>query len=556
MNFKFLVMNHKFFNNTIIALSAGVLLLVSSCTKKIDDAYINPNAATKEPVETLLAPVIDGFSAYYTANGSGYGLQNDGILLGRYIQYWGSQTAGENYGEMGGTMSSDNTGSIWATVYFGQGQNVNKIIQWGTEDQKWDYVGVAWAIRAWGWLTLTNEYGDAILKDAFNQSLVQFHYDTQDLFYDSCRTICFRALDFLSRTGGKVSQQNLAIGDAYFYNGDVNKWKKFVYGILARSYNDLTNKAIYTTNHYADSAIKYASLAMLSNVDNATSKFQGGPSSPPNSYYGPYRGNMGTIRQGQYIADLMSGLNPGAFTGVFDPRTPYMLRENGNGTYKGFTVWLGSGGLASTDYPQNYWGNATATSTTAPSVNNSRYIFQDTAQYPIMTASEMQFILAESYMRKGDQASALTAYINGISLNFDMLTSLYPQNIPAAKVITPVAKTAYLANPAVVPAVGSLTLTHIMLQKYIALYGWGVHETWTDMRRFHYQDADQATGAQVYANFAPPAGQYRIPTNNNNLVYRCRPRYNSEYLYDVPELTRIGAENQDYNTYECWFSQQ
>ncbi|HMI60495.1 MAG TPA: SusD/RagB family nutrient-binding outer membrane lipoprotein, partial [Puia sp.] len=213
-------------------------------------------------------------------------------------------------------------------------------------------------------------------------------------------------------------------------------------------------------------------------------------------------------------------------------------------------------GLGSTDYPQNFWGNATATATTAPSVNNSRYIFQDTAQYPIMTASEMQFILAESYLRKGNQASALNAYTNGISLNIDMLTNLYPQNVLPAAVITPASKAAYLANPAVVPAVGGLTLTHIMLQKYIALYGWGVNETWTDMRRFHYIDPDPATGAQVYANLSVPTGSYLYPTNGGKFVYRCKPRYNSEYLYDVPELTRIGAENVDYNTYECWFSQK
>lgn len=550
-------MRYKFLTNTVVAVGAGVMLLISSCTKKIDDAYANPNANVVEPIETLLAPVIDGFSAYYTANGSGYGLMNDGLLLGRYIQYWGSQTAGELYGEMGGVVgASDNTGSIWATVYYGQGQNVNKIIEWGIEQKKWDYVGVAWAIRAWGWLTLTNQYSDAPLQQAFNTSLSQFNYDTQQLFYDSARAICFRALDFLNRTGDSVSQANLAKGDFYFYGGDVNKWKKFVYGILARSYNDLTNKAIYTSDSYADSAIKYASLAMTSNDDNATCKFQGGTTSPVNSYYGPYRGNVGTIRQGQYIADLMSGVNPGAFTGVFDPRTPYMLRENGNGAYKGFTPWLGTSSLSSTDYPQNFWGNATATSTAAPSVKNGRYIFQDTAQYPIMTASEMQFILAESYLRKGDQASALNAYSNGISLNIDMLTNLYPQNVLPAAVITPTSKAAYLANPAIVPAAGGLTLTHIMLQKYIALYGWGVHETWTDMRRYHYIDVDQTTGAQVYANLSVPTGSYLYPSNGGKLVYRCKPRYNSEYLYDVPELTRIGAENVDYNTYECWFSQK
>lgn len=553
-------MKCKLFNLIIILGLGSVVLMLSSCKKQIDNAYLNPNANVVEPVESILPSVIGSFSAFYSSAGTGYGLQNDGYLLGRYIQYWGYYQASENYSMMGpATPASDNTGSIWAAVYYGQGQNVNRIIEWGSQQQKWDYVGVAWAIRAWGWLQLTNQYNDAILKEAFNTSLQQFHYDSSYLFYDSCRAICFRALNFLNRTDGAVSQANLAIGDAYFYKGDVNKWKKFVYGILARSYNDLTNKTIYSTNGYADSAIKYASLAMSVNADNATCKFAGGTTSGVNNYYGPFRGNIGGIRQSAFIADLMSGNNASAFVNVFDPRTPYMLRENLNGTYKGIVPWLGNAGMSANDYPQNYWGDSLYTSITAPKVNKSRYIFQDSSEYPMMTASEMQLIIAESYFRKGNPASALTAYTNAISLNFDMLTSptqMYSNNIPPAKLITAATKAAYLANPAIVPTPDKLTLTHIMLQKYIALYGWGVHETWTDMRRYHYIDKDPMTGNQVYAGFTLPSGIYMYPTNNGNPVYRCRPRYNSEYLYDVPELTRIGAENADYNTYECWFSQK
>lgn len=545
-------------SRSLFALAAGFLTLFPSCKKTIDDAYLNPNAAVIQPVETLLAPVIDGFAYYYTANGSGYGLQLDGTLLGRYIQYWGITTNADPYGQMGPVIgASDNTGSVWATVYYGQGQNVNKIIEWGSQQKKWDYVGVAWAIRAWGWLALTNQYSDAPLVQAFNTSLSQFKYDTQPMFYDSCRAICFRALTYLNMTGDSVSPANLLKGDYYFFGGDVNKWKKFVYGILARSYNDLTNKTVYTSNHYADSAIKYASLAMSSNADNAMCKFQGGNTSPVNSYYGPYRANLGTYRQGQYIADLLSGNNPQMFTGVLDPRTPYMLRENTNGTYKGFIPWLGTSGLSAGDYPQNFWGDpSSSTSTVAPKVNNSRYIFNDTAEYPLMTASEMQLILAESYLRKNnDQANALAAYTNAIQLNMNMLTTIYPTNIPAAKVMNGASEAAYLSNPKVVPAIGSLTLSHIMLQKYIALYGWGVNETWTDMRRYHYADPDPVTGNQVYANFVVPSGNNIYATNGGKPVYRCKPRYNSEYLYDVPELTRIGAINPDYNTYEMWFSQ-
>jgi hypothetical protein len=256
----------------------------------------------------------------------------------------------------------------------------------------------------------------------------------------------------------------------------------------------------------------------------------------------------------------MSGNNAQAFSGVPDPRRYYMLRENLNGTFKGFTVWQGASGVAANDYPKNFWGHPTPTSTAGPNPptipDSSRYLYQNTSPWPMMTASEIQFIIAEAAYRKGDKTLALSAYTNAISLNFDMITTTYPQNVPTVFAITPANKTAFLANTAVVPATSAgLTLSQIMLQKYIALYGWGVQQTWTDMRKYHYIDIDPATGGQIYAGFTPPPINFLSSTNNGNLVYRCRPRYNSEYLYNIPELTRLGALNLDYNTYKPWFAQ-
>src|SRR5260221_3443604 len=526
----------------------------TSCSKKIDDAYLNPNAPVKVPVETILPGVLGGFTAFNSAAGTNFGLQIDDILLGRYIQYWGSTTTEENYGEMGGTIGSDNTGGIWAAAYYGHGRNVSRIIEWGTEEQKWDFVGVAYAIRAWDSLELTNQYGDAILKEALNVDLVQFHYDTQPEFYDSCRAICFRALSYLNRTGGNVNPANLAQSDAYFNNGDLGKWKKFVYGILARSYIDLSNKANFVNSGYADSAIKYANLSLTTNADNILATVSGANSSNGfNSYFGPTRSNIGTIRQGGYIAKLMTGNNSSAFTGVNDPRTWYMLSEDSNSAFNGVTPWLGvteylNGTAATRSYPKNFWRSSNVTATTGTD-DSARYVYGNRGPWPMMTASEMQFVLAEAAFRKGDKTTALAAYTNAITLDFDMLTTTYSFTIPTARVITPAMKAAYLGNPAIVPATSAgLTMTHIMLQKYIALYGWGVHQTWVDMRKFHYTAVYPGETKQVYAEFTPPPTtpkNYLLSTNNGKWVYRCRPRFNSEYLYNIPELTRIGALNSD-----------
>jgi hypothetical protein len=114
-------------------------------------------------------------------------------------------------------------------------------------------------------------------------------------------------------------------------------------------------------------------------------------------------------------------------------------------------------------------------------------------------------------------------------------------------------RTAYLASANVKQNAAALTLTDIMSQKYIALWGWGFLETWVDMRRYHYTDLDPVTGLPVYRGFITPAA---IPaTNNGKLATRIRPRFNSEYVWNLDELIRIGGTAVDYHTKEMWFSQ-
>ena len=45
----------------------------------------------------------------------------------------------------------------------------------------------------------------------------------------------------------------------------------------------------------------------------------------------------------------------------------------------------------------------------------------------------------------------------------------------------------YLAGPYVNGMTANdLTLSHIMMQKYVALWPWGALEAWTDLRKYHY----------------------------------------------------------------------
>lgn len=544
----------------IIAITSVALItaVVSSCSKKIDEAYANPNANVRVPVEQLLPPIISCMAG----NSAGHGPQNDIRFAGKFIQnFLFCNSAGE-WDQMGNRPNTDNAASLWRIHFFDIGQNCNNMIKWGIEEEKWDYAGVGKAIFAWSWLTLSDYHGEVLsTSEAFNTSALTFSYGTQESVYNYVRQLCHEALGYLNRTGGAVSQTNLALGDQYFYNGDVSKWKKFVYGILARSFHHLTNKGIYQP----DSVIYYSDLSINNNADNAMVKFASTGISGNTNFYGPLRGNLAStttaietaIRQSAFVANLMSGTN-NAFLGVADPRAMYLLRTNTNGTFKGLQPNKGQTVITANDRPESFWGmsQAAGVNNTAPGTdNNCRYLFRNASEFPVLTASEIQFIKAEAFFRKNDKVAALAAYKRGIELNFDMLMNTYSTNVPAPNLLTTTIRDNFTANPAVVPVAANLTLTHIMMQKYIALYIHGTLETWVDMRRYHYTDLDPITGQQVYRDFAPPSGSDLYPNNGGKLIYRTRPRFNSEYVWNLNELIRIGATVLDYHTKRQWFSE-
>ncbi len=529
----------------IITAISFTAIMISSCTKKLDEAYYNPNAPVKVKPSELLPPI-----QYNMA----INLQEDFMYMGTTAQQFALTRAfGATSGTRDATISRhermgyfpnvDNSGNIWRMHYWNIGQNLNRMVEWAAEDEQWDYVGAGQAILAWSWLTLTDYHGEVILDEAYNTSQLSFKYDTQDKVYNHVRNLCKQALENFAKTSGSA---DFTAADQWFYGGDINKWKKFVYGVMARSYHHLTNKSSYKP----DSVIYYCDLAMQTPADDATYKYVGGPVNNQNNYWGRFRANNVNLRQSRYIAELMKG-NYGTFSGVDDPRRWYMLSTATDGvTMLGLEATKGELVLAANQRPVNFWGH-----TAVPTVDTARYIFRQDSEFPFMTSSEIQFMKAEAAFRMNNKGLALAAYRQGISQNFDMLLSKYNVNIRPGRVMTSATRDAFLANTAVVPGVAnSLNLSMIMQQKFIALWGYSCLETWTDLRRYHYTDLDPQTGQQVYHSFAPPAGIDLWPDNGGKWSYRVRPRFNSEYVWNIAELAKFGGDLIDYHTKEMWFS--
>ncbi|HVY75972.1 MAG TPA: SusD/RagB family nutrient-binding outer membrane lipoprotein [Puia sp.] len=125
----------------------------------------------------------------------------------------------------------------------------------------------------------------------------------------------------------------------------------------------------------------------------------------------------------------------------------------------------------------------------------------------ILTYHEMCFIKAEVEMRKGNSGDAYTAYIAGIQAHLNMMQDKlsewqgggYAAFNPDMAPMDQNDINTYLTSSAVAQGAGDLTMSDIMLQKYIAM-GCSI-ENWNDMRRFDYSTGDVGGFGVIYPGF-------------------------------------------------------
>jgi hypothetical protein len=518
---------------TIFLVAAATL--ASGCSDYLD-VNTNPNAPQAVSANLYLAPMI---SWMVTSP------QYDGRFVGHYAQEWISTSTNASpastWGRMGYDPGSDNGAMQWRDVYWSLGQNLIDMNTKAEAEQRWDLLGVGQILKAWGWQVLTDLHGEIIIKEAIDQSRTAFDYDTQEFAYQEVQRLLDSAIVLLQKNDGAVDAVYLARGD-HMYNGDRAKWLKLAYGMKALSLNHFSNKSTYNPA----AVIAAVDKSFASNADDALLSYPGTSSDFLDfNFWGRTRNNITLYRQAQFIVNLMNGTQ---FGGVVDPRMSRMLSPSPDGQYRGLDPnVLGFGALTTAQQPNNFFGFAGSGGSGVP----GRFLFDDKAKIPVMTYAQLQFIKAEAALRMGDQATALAAYTKGISSHIDFVNARNLDDNQSPTQITATEKATFLASPEIVPAV--LTLSHIMSQKYIAQWAWGHNELWMDMRRFHYTDVDPVSGVEVFRGFAPPTNLYG--DNGGKVVQRIRPRFNSEYVWNIAALDVIGGRALDYHTKPLWIIQ-
>ena len=530
-----------------------------SC-KKYLDINSDPTSPQKPDLPSLMVPATSIMSKMASL---------DIISVGNYIHNWSATAANDQFDTHGGNNSTGSVANaLWRSFYAQQGQNINLVIEKGKQEERWDYVGAATALRAWGLMMATQYFGEMPYHEAWDNTKYTYSYDTQEEIYTSIDSLCIVALDYLNRSDGGVNSGSMARGDRV-YGGDRSKWIKFVYGLRARNWHHLTNKPDYNP----DSVISFVNRSFGSASDNFYVTHTATRNDDTNPM-GPGRDNFSTRRQSKFIVQLLDGTNFYGSTVAAnrDPRLRAMLSASPdtttigatmttpNGGYRFLTPSVGDvnsaapvGSALFRQRPSTFYGDSAILN---PAISNfsasiGKYLWRNNAPFPIMTYHELQFIKAEAAMRNLDLSTAYTAYRNGISAHFDFVDYFNTNANPTVAPIVPL-KAAYMASAAVKQSAATLTLTDIMLQKYIADFGWNLLESWSDMRRYHYFDTDPTTTAQTYRGYSLTV----FSTNNQGPkpANRYRPTNFSEFDWNFEELKKLGVGNIDYHTYEMWFS--
>ena len=575
-----------------------------------------------------------------------------------------SQTFGtSNYSNFANhfySKSSDAAGEMWRVVYWLHGMNLENMINQSLENESWHLAGIGYAIKAYDWDMLTKLHGEVPMKQAYEPGRLSHDYDYQDEVYVQVREWAKMAIEYLEMEDNTDYGSRLKNADLT-YKGDISKWIKFAHGVIARNLASLTQKNNFASEYAAD-LIEHANKAILVNADNATVYRSGGAGeaqfSAYNSAWGVYRGTCSdSYWASDFTVQVMTGtmplynketgdkikadpdpetgeiskvypfaLSPKQYVadtskaaGHFDPRVvakigsldaKYYTDMDNIDSIKSWMYYGGSftGWTGPIDAAANLWGTRTSAASNGTYDGQGRWLYRNDAPYILMTAAEMNFILAEAYWTIGQKANALAAFKTAVALDVEFTGSYLVPGAPketgtdadgnptyqigganpGGDVVTKAAYNTLAAEYVAGPYVNGmteadLTLSHIMMQKFVAMIPWGCTETWTDMRKYHYDikfngevptlndgytlttvdqkwDDDET---KVYKGYylAPAQVQNRRSTynveNHGSPCYRIRPRYNSEYMWNKPALDAlkpIGGQEENYQCSIPWFA--
>lgn len=253
------------FSKSIILCGVGLAALsLTSCNDWLDinTDPVNPTDASAEYQQRL------AHIQFYTNDAQQFAAWRSSMACGDWTRHFG-----------GGTyfnMSIWNpTGAVSTTPYqwwfVGAYANVPDMYKKALEAGNYQYAGAAKLIKAYGFMLMTDLYGEMPYTAAVGESAMP-KYDTGKTIFMGCLNDIDEAIELLNKGQNQANNlPGLAVGDSWM-GGNLNKWIKLAHLLKARWILHLSKKEAgsYKEGKYdADAILNELSMAMQSNEDNA-----------------------------------------------------------------------------------------------------------------------------------------------------------------------------------------------------------------------------------------------------------------------------------------------
>ncbi|MDJ1468374.1 SusD/RagB family nutrient-binding outer membrane lipoprotein [Xanthocytophaga flava] len=295
-----------------ILLFSTVIFLGTGCESNFLDINKDPNNPTIVPLRQLLP-----YAQLNITNSLGMGPSGLSEPLSSFSHQIVVRDNWNSYFIVGDDFPIQ---QAWDNLYAGAFTDLRQIINLGTEQEAWQFVGIAQILKAYAASAMVDVWGDIPYTNATLGAENPYpEFDKGQEIYPKL----FALLDEGIANLAKTSSLSTGTSDLFF-SGNVDRWRKLAKTLKLKLYNQ-----IQLTSLYDDAAVKalIAEGDLMSAASNDFELRYGSTTAPENrhpSFIQEYvQGPQYNISP--YFYQIMQGkstLNPILF-GIEDPRIPY-----------------------------------------------------------------------------------------------------------------------------------------------------------------------------------------------------------------------------------------
>jgi len=418
----------RFKHITIILFS---LLVTVSCDKDFEEINTDPNNPTAVPSDLLIPGVVRG-----AQNRS-----NSTFTGGDMGSCWSQQFAKVQYNDEERYIPRQGViQSVWDDFYAVVISDANAMYNIAATEENNNMMGVALTLQAYGYLFLTDVYGDIPFSEAINaeEGNIAPAYDSQEAVYTGVFAMLDNAISLLG-TSGSINGTNDIV-----YGGDAGLWKKFASSLKFRALMRVSGKMSVGAQLQA---LVNAGNLFTSNAEDARLDYLTAQPSANPLYESVVYGTRGEWKINSVMVDMLAG--------SADPRLAVYAQENADGDYRGKPSGY-------TDLPSDDYGYDNV------SPIGEFYLRPELPGY-FVSYPELKFLMAEAITKGFISGDANKHYLEGIE------ASLKYNEVSSGDIALFLDERALNSSP-------NIALEQIATQNWICLYSQGV-ESWNEWRR-------------------------------------------------------------------------